>query len=51
MLQNERMKVALEYALLTVLRFSPVSIIPPILKKEFSPFLLQEKNDEKFKSG
>jgi len=29
-LRNERMKVELEYALLPVLRFSSVSIIPPI---------------------
>jgi hypothetical protein len=27
------MKVALEYALLPVLKFSPFSIIPPIFKK------------------
>jgi hypothetical protein len=46
------MKVALENALLPVLRFPTVSIIPPISKKGiFSLFFLQEKNDEKFKSG
>jgi hypothetical protein len=43
------MKVALEYALLPVLRFSTVSIIPHILNKEF--FSLSSAGEEWMKNS
>jgi hypothetical protein len=43
------MKVALEYGLLPVLRFSSVSIIPPILNKEF--FSLSSAGEEWMKNS